>query len=267
MDAAEDDGVGLHLRGGAGQLQAVAGEVGQFLDVAFLVVVGQDGGVFLGFEVTDFVEEIGHQRVPFRRLHFIVCAAVHLQQVLLCALHKLNCNFLIYFPLTNQVASFIYTARIKCMEKLEDEIWWRDEFRPANDLPGIDHVSRDGKTVVKIDRHPQGMRGVYAGIMRLSLFVAQEPSVRRACFIINAAGLSRDRLLNEWQNIKRVLTNDLANRLALVAIGKEETWVDPPDQDMLRIARALGSARTSPRRCRGGAKPSSVRLADRISRP
>ena len=40
---------GLHLGGGAGQLEAVAGEVGQLLDLAVLVVVGQDGGVLAAF--------------------------------------------------------------------------------------------------------------------------------------------------------------------------------------------------------------------------
>ena len=50
MDAAKDDGPGLHLGGRAGQLEAVAGEVGQFLDFAFLVIVGEDGGVFALFQ-------------------------------------------------------------------------------------------------------------------------------------------------------------------------------------------------------------------------
>src|SRR5207247_5440969 len=33
VNAAEDDGAGLHLGGGAGEIQAVAGDVGQLLDL------------------------------------------------------------------------------------------------------------------------------------------------------------------------------------------------------------------------------------------
>ena len=51
VDAAKDDGRGRDLGGGAGQFQAVAGEVGQLLDLAVLVVVGEDGGVVACLEV------------------------------------------------------------------------------------------------------------------------------------------------------------------------------------------------------------------------
>ena len=53
-----------HLGGGAGEFEAVAGEIGEVLDFAFLVVMGEDGGVVLGLEVRDFVEEVGHGNGP-----------------------------------------------------------------------------------------------------------------------------------------------------------------------------------------------------------
>src|SRR5262249_41656838 len=63
VDAAEDDGRRLHGGGDAGQLQAVAGVVGQFLDFAVLVVVGEDGGVFAVLQARDFRQEVYHGRV------------------------------------------------------------------------------------------------------------------------------------------------------------------------------------------------------------
>ncbi len=64
MDAAEDDGPGLHPGGGAGELEAVAGEVGEFLDVTFLVVVGEDRGVLFALELLDFLNDVEHGRDP-----------------------------------------------------------------------------------------------------------------------------------------------------------------------------------------------------------
>ena len=62
MHAAEHDRAGLDRRRGAGQLQAVAGEVGQVLDLAVLVVVCEEGGVFAGFERFDLVVDFDHRR-------------------------------------------------------------------------------------------------------------------------------------------------------------------------------------------------------------
>ena len=49
---------------GAGQLQAVAGEVGKLLDVAVLIIVGENGRVFLSLELRDFADKIEHGRIP-----------------------------------------------------------------------------------------------------------------------------------------------------------------------------------------------------------
>ena len=46
----------------AGQLEAVAGDVGQFLDLALLVVVGEDGGADLLLEVEDFGGDVVERR-------------------------------------------------------------------------------------------------------------------------------------------------------------------------------------------------------------
>src|SRR5262249_3378773 len=64
VDTAEHNGIGLYLRGGPSQLQTIAGEVGQFLNLALLVVVSQDGSVVAALEGGGFLEEISHGRSP-----------------------------------------------------------------------------------------------------------------------------------------------------------------------------------------------------------
>src|SRR5260370_934092 len=64
MDPAEnDDRVGAP-GGGPGQVQAVAGKVGQFLDFAFLVIMGQEGRVVAGLEFLNFGDDVLHGGVP-----------------------------------------------------------------------------------------------------------------------------------------------------------------------------------------------------------
>jgi hypothetical protein len=57
MDAAEGDDIGVGLFGFVGQAEGVADEISDFLDVAGLVIVGQDEGIALFFEAQDFVLE------------------------------------------------------------------------------------------------------------------------------------------------------------------------------------------------------------------
>jgi hypothetical protein len=62
MDAAEDDRPGIHLGGRPGQLEAVARDVGEILDLPLLVIMGEDRGIFALFEGEDFVVNVGQIR-------------------------------------------------------------------------------------------------------------------------------------------------------------------------------------------------------------
>ncbi len=57
--AAEDDSVAGELLGDAGELEAVADVIGGFLNFGVLIVVGQDGGFSLSFQVEDFFGQGG----------------------------------------------------------------------------------------------------------------------------------------------------------------------------------------------------------------
>ena len=67
VDAAEGDHVGFHLLGGLRELERVADEVGEVLDLGLLVVVGQDHGVALALDARDrgleIVGEVRGRRV------------------------------------------------------------------------------------------------------------------------------------------------------------------------------------------------------------
>ena len=59
MDAAEGDHVRLRFRRLEGKAERIAHEIRQFLDLPVLVIVGQDHGVALFFQLQDFFDQVG----------------------------------------------------------------------------------------------------------------------------------------------------------------------------------------------------------------
>src|SRR5262249_22130968 len=64
VDTAKDDGSGPYLCSCPGQLEAVAGEVSQLLNLAFLVIVSQNRCVFANLEGCYFVKDVVHEEGP-----------------------------------------------------------------------------------------------------------------------------------------------------------------------------------------------------------
>jgi hypothetical protein len=62
MHAAEDDDGGCHLRGFPGQFQGIARDVREFLNLAFLVIVGEDRRPDLLFQPVDVGDDIAGNR-------------------------------------------------------------------------------------------------------------------------------------------------------------------------------------------------------------
>jgi hypothetical protein len=58
-DAAEGDDFAVEFPGFAGEFEAVADDVGEFLDLGFLVVVGEDDRVALALQREDLVGDAG----------------------------------------------------------------------------------------------------------------------------------------------------------------------------------------------------------------
>ena len=134
------------------------------------------------------------------------------------------------------------------MEATTPDTWWLQEFSPHRGVHKVDYVSRDGKTLVGIQRQPMGVRGLRNGAMRLALSITGRPEIKQACLVLVGSRLSRERLLREWRAVTSVFTLDVAQRLSVAAIDSEGIWTEPEDEYLYRIAKAweplaLGASR------------------------
>jgi hypothetical protein len=131
------------------------------------------------------------------------------------------------------------------MDELPHDSWWQDQFSPLKGGEPVDYIARDGRTVVKVPKAPQGTRGLYSGVMELALFLSDRPEIDRACLVLTSARLSMDRLRHEWTNIKGLFQPAVSRRLSLVAVGKDDVWVEPDEQFLRRIAKTFRAASRS----------------------
>jgi len=122
------------------------------------------------------------------------------------------------------------------MEKIQDD-WWLANFRPAEGP--VDYLSRDGKTAVEVQRATNGTRGLYSAVMQLATYLEQNPSVEQVCLVLNLTRMSLSRLKEEWNATKRVLRQTIAPRLKLVALEGRNSWIDPDEPFLRRIAHAF----------------------------
>lgn len=123
--------------------------------------------------------------------------------------------------------------------------WWHSEFSTADD-ESVDFLSRDRRTAVQVKEMIFGTRGLYSVVIPLAIFLERNPKVERACLVLNQTRMSLRRLKEEWQLVKRLLRSDIAERLCLIAVEYDETWVDPDDPYTRKIARSF--ERTAPDR-------------------
>lgn len=107
----------------------------------------------------------------------------------------------------------------------------------------VDYISRDGRTVVDVQKAAQGIRGLYSGVMQLALLLTDRPEIHRACLVLIASRLSMDRVRREWTNIKSLFHPTVSDRLSLVAFGKGDVWVEPDEESLRRIANVFQAAR------------------------
>lgn len=129
------------------------------------------------------------------------------------------------------------------MDELTHDAWWQREFSPTRAGEPIDYVARDGRTVVEVQKAPQGTRGLYSSVMQLALSLSNRPEIERACLVLMVSRLSMDRLRSEWTKIKSVLQPTVSQRLSLVAIGRDDIWVEPDEEFLHRIAQVFQATR------------------------
>ncbi len=125
------------------------------------------------------------------------------------------------------------------MDEVTRDPWWQNQFSPPKSGETVDYISRNGQRVVKVQKAAQGTRGLYSGTMELALFLSDRPEIERACLVLMIPRLSMDRLRREWKEIKGLFQPTVSKRLALVAIGKDDVWVEPDEEFCRRIAKAF----------------------------
>jgi hypothetical protein len=125
------------------------------------------------------------------------------------------------------------------MESDVPDPWWHQEFIPDKECGKANYISRDGKTLVEIQRNLAGTRGLHVGVLRMALSVARRPEMQRACLVLVGPRLSRDRLLREWKALTKLFTLNVMHRLSIVAIDPEGFWTEPEDEYLQQIARVL----------------------------
>lgn len=124
------------------------------------------------------------------------------------------------------------TKTSECMRQLE--------FMPDTGVaPRVDYISRDGNTLLWVQRGSTGTRGIHVGAMRLALSLGRRSGIQRACLVLVDSHLSRSRLWHEWHTVTGLFVSDIAERLSLVVIGAEDIWTEPEDECLQQIVHAL----------------------------
>jgi hypothetical protein len=81
--------------------------------------------------------------------------------------------------------------------------------------------------------------------MQLAIFLEESSAVERACLVLSHTRMSLPRLKDEWKASKEVLRSAIARRLNLVVVESGETWIDPDEPYLQRIARVFELASQS----------------------
>ncbi|WLD13988.1 hypothetical protein [Planctellipticum variicoloris] len=115
--------------------------------------------------------------------------------------------------------------------------WWLSNFGSFEEQSGpFDYRSLDGRTVLEVKRVLDGSRGLHAAAMQLAMSLNETPFIKRACLVMGRTRMSRSRIEKEWNSVKSVLHPSIADRLAIILVEHDATWVEPNEPFLRRIA-------------------------------
>jgi hypothetical protein len=123
----------------------------------------------------------------------------------------------------------------------------------ATQESAMDFKNQDDSRVIQIVASDARLRELRSRIAELGLYLSKHERVREACLLLRSDRLRRDRLQREWDDVLGILRPDIANRLALVAVGEKFAFSVPPTPELTRLAREAqpvflrAAARTSSR--------------------
>jgi hypothetical protein len=117
----------------------------------------------------------------------------------------------------------------------------REGGLPAGFVPaqgaGLDYLSRDGKTAIHVPRSMLGSRDLHAAVMQLGISLADHPGVERGLLVVTGSRMALASVREGWAAARHALRRPIADRLGLVVVAAEESWVDPEDPRLRSVAR------------------------------
>jgi hypothetical protein len=80
----------------------------------------------------------------------------------------------------------------------------------------VDLVNRDATRCIELIAGAQGIRELDATVLRVARWLVERPA-RQGCIVLLGPQLSEDRLRKEWNALRRLVRQDVGQRIALVA--------------------------------------------------
>ncbi len=115
--------------------------------------------------------------------------------------------------------------------------------------PSLDLLSADGRRAIECKFALHGVRDLDAAVIQLALTLAAHPALERLTLVAFVGRISLVRVESEWTRVLAALRAELAERLALVAVGVDGGANVPGDDAELdwlaQRARSMGDPRRS----------------------
>lgn len=177
-------------------------------------------------------------------------------------------GFLVYFwailavlVATLNRSGHIHSGAYRRLSGQRSESWFSEFFTAEHSDCAVDFVSRDRSTILEVQSKPQGMRGMYSGLLQVASELDRRPEANLGCLAINTTRIASERVECEWQQLRRLFVPTIAERLAIVAVREGEVWFDPPGSTLEQLATTLSSHPTL-----GFAEQHHLRRVSRTSR-
>jgi len=120
-----------------------------------------------------------------------------------------------------------------------DEHWFSEHYRHEPADSPVDFVSRDGATILEVQAKPQGMRGLYSGLMQLAVSLSQRPDARRGVLVMDGSRISKERIAKEWDQLRELFAPEISKRLSIIVIRDGEYWKQQDNPTLNQLAEAI----------------------------
>jgi hypothetical protein len=113
----------------------------------------------------------------------------------------------------------------------------RREFQAAGS--GHEFRSRDGKRLLGVELHAQGIRDLHAAILRMAQQVSLDRRATRGIVAVWTPRVSDDRIRGEWGSTLSLFKPAIASRMALVVVRPDRCLTLGDDPELRRLGDAL----------------------------